>query len=190
MRARTLALLAVTFASAMGLSTKVVGGAITLSGQVTSCVPVTSCAAASVAPGAPTLTRVTFDHQQVDLVGRQTWPIGRVNGTIDIWLAGDLIFWEQNDFYYWNEIVPGQPRHGWSDPGLIFLDGRLVGLWGNTPGNFHADMFDFWYEPGGEISVRGTLANKMPEFLAEPGTLGLLGFGLAGLGLSRRRKAN
>jgi hypothetical protein len=134
------------------------------------------------------VTQVTFDHNRVDRDGRHTYPIGQLSGELTIQI-GWMTQTEQNDFFYWNELSPESPRHGWYNPDLIFEDGLLVGL------NFHSGFGDdmalrversFAFFAG--FGSSGTLATELPKYLPEPGTAGLLELGLVGLGMSLRRR--
>lgn len=171
----------------LGVSQETGAGALTLTGSVTACDP-------AYAPdctfevGTPTRTRVIFDHNLVDRVGRHTYPIGQLYGTLTIQI-GSMEQSERNDFFYWNEIWPESPRHGWYNPDLIFEDGRLVGF--NFFSGFDGDEAlrlsrSFEFDAG--FGSRGTLATVPPRFMPESGTLALLGIGLAGLALTRRRR--
>lgn len=198
MRARTGASAMVAIAaSLMGISTEAVGGTITMVGEVTGCRP-SNGADCTFEIGTPTLTRVVFDHNRVSPVGRSAFGIGR-QGRLTIQIGvdcGDPFCWEPNaakwherdDIQYWDDY--GGP--GYVFPELLFQDGLLVGLdfhsgWDGEGALDLENSFEFG--AGVEFRSTGTLATEMPMFLPEPGTAALLCIGLAGLGLSRRRKA-
>jgi hypothetical protein len=180
----------------MGICDAAVGGSITLIGEVTGCSE-SNEALCTFAIGTPTVTRVIFDHNRVNPVGRSAFGIGR-EGRLTIQIGADCgvpFCWEptgakwseRDDVQYWDDY--GGP--GYRFPELLFLDGLMVGLdfesgWRDEGSLNLENSFEF----SAGIGSTGTLATEMPMFLSGPGTLGLLGFGLAGLGLSRRRKAN
>ena len=160
-------------------------GALTLVGQVTSCAP-TSGEQCVYPFGTPTLTRVVFDHQRVRPVGVQWIPIGRVHGSIDVWV-GDRHWDETQDFEYWNEETPWSPEDGWYSPELIFRDGLLAGLSFYCPSDYEdlIEIRGFRFDTGDGAS--GLLTLEAPGFLPGPGAGLLFAGGLLAMVHVRRR---
>jgi len=130
------------------------------------------------------------------VIGRVVMPSAYVPGTVAVWSGYDgrltplefTIFGDE-----WDRCLPGQCG---GDRGEIFLPvsegpGR-VRMWAD-PGHLIADgaSWRHGYEHliGSSYYAAEGTGMIFRQTVFEPGTLTLLGLGLAGLGMSRRRKA-
>lgn len=171
------------------LGESALAGALTLQGEVTAC-ELDGGTVCAFPVGTPTWTRVTFNDRLVNDTGFQSIPIGQLNGHLIIQIGGRE--WrETQDFEYRNEVTPWSPRRGWYAPSVLFRDGLLAGFdfyapsGGGRDDHLYVNGYSF-FAGGGAI---GKLTSFQPPFLLEPGTLGLIGLGLVGLAISRRRQA-
>jgi hypothetical protein len=103
-------------------------------------------------------------------------PVGAGSGDDWSWENGEGLFWDLG------AAVPGAYSN-WYSPFEPSGDGAYLGMWTSTACCGPAGT---WNDEGFLPLIAGYVIESVPE----PGTLALFGLGLAGLGLSRRRKTN
>jgi len=107
-------------------------------------------------------------------------------GGAPAWVGVDGLNWSLGAGTYWFAVA--QPGPGPAQILLPFCDTMAnPGCVANPLTN--EAVFSFASQTWGERSARGGWRINVPLNVPEPGTLALLGLGLAGLRMSRRRKA-